>query len=66
MYFDWEKVWGTLTEREARVCRKAIRRKHGGMVRTFIVKAMQRAQTNGMVLADFKREGRDSEHLKVL
>lgn len=59
MYFDCEKVWGTFTEREARILKKAIRRKHASMVRVYIIKAMQRAQSAGMVLADFRRDRRE-------
>lgn len=44
-HFDWKKVWGLLTEAEARRTKKLIKQKKEGAVRSIIVNAMRRAET---------------------
>jgi hypothetical protein len=54
---DPEKVWGLLTEAEARRAKKLIRQKKDGAVRAIIVAAMRRAET--MPLSDFIQTKRE-------
>lgn len=56
-HFDWKKVWGLLTEAEARRTKRLIKQKKDGAVRSIIVNAMRRAEN--IPLSQFVKTDRE-------